>query len=308
MMKHRLILLWRVIRKGMGSLHRSWPLWFVVALLSILLFLPLQLIQKLLIVSYPHVPAIIAIFTLSVTVIIPILQKTYGDNKEISWTLWLALAVSIYGIVFGIASAYINMTYCIVPNLHGASYDTAMEVLREEELLGRLVLAETHNEITGTNSRVVWQCSENGAIEKRGATVFFAIADNYSEYDECIFPEHEFIANVAWDYLRDENCNNWHIRIPLIRNRLASQQIVPVYNEDGAIVGQYIDNKYQHERININEDSLTNTICEIVNELVNRNRTESETLGSNNLFSWQSLFPQSIYPIHECFPLKKILH
>ena len=249
MMKHRLILLWRVIRKGMGSLHRSWPLWFVVALLSILLFLPLQLIQKLLIVSYPHVPAIIAIFTLSVTVIIPILQKTYGDNKEISWTLWLALAVSIYGIVFGIASAYINMTYCIVPNLHGASYDTAMEVLREEELSGRLILAETHNDITGTNSRVVWQCSENGAIEKRGATVFFAIADNYSEYDECIFPEHEFIANVAWDYLRDENCNNWHIRIPLIRNRFASQQIVPVYNEDGAIVGQYIDNKYQHERI-----------------------------------------------------------
>lgn len=308
MMKHRLILLWRVIRKGMGSLHRSWPLWFVVALLSILLFLPLQLIQKLLIVSYPHVPAIIAIFTLSVTVIIPILQKTYGDNKEISWTLWLALAVSIYGIVFGIASAYINMTYCIVPNLHGASYDTAMEVLREEELSGRLILAETHNDITGTNSRVVWQCSENGAIEKRGATVFFAIVDNYSEYDECIFPEHEFIANVAWDYLRDENCNNWHIRIPLIRNRFASQQIVPVYNEDGAIVGQYIDNKYQHERININEESLTNTICEIVNELVNRNRTESETLGSNKLFSWQSLFPRSIYPIHECFPLKKILH
>lgn len=296
MMKHRLILLWRVIRKGMGSLHRSWPLWFVVALLSILLFLPLQLIQKLLIVSYPHVPAIIAIFTLSVTVIIPILQKTYGDNKEISWTLWLALAVSIYGIVFGIAAAYINMTYCIVPNLHGASYDTAMEVLREEELLGRLVLAETHNEITGTNSRVVWQCSENGAIEKRGATVFFAIADNYSEYDECIFPEDEFIANVAWDYLRDENCNNWHIRIPLIRNKVVWKELVTEYNRDGAIVGQYFDTKYQHERININEDSLTNTICEIVNEFINRNRTESEILGSNNLFFVAKLVPSEHLP------------
>lgn len=111
-----------------------------------------------------------------------------------------------------------------------------------------------------------------------------------------IFPEHEFIANVAWDYLRDENCNNWHIRIPLIRNRFASQQIVPVYNEDGAIVGQYIDNKYQHERININEESLTNTICEIVNELVNRNRTESETLGSNNLFFVAKLVPSEHLP------------
>ena len=134
------------------------------------------------------------------------------------------------------------------------------------------------------------------SIEKRGATVFFAIADNYSEYDECIFPEHEFIANVAWDYLRDENCNNWHIRIPLIRNRFASQQIVPAYNEDGAIVGQYIDNKYQHERININEESLTNAICEIVNELVNRNRTESEALGSNNLFFVAKLVPSEHLP------------
>lgn len=57
-------------------------------------------------------------------------------------------------------------------NLHGASYDTAMEVLREEVLWGRLVLAETHNDITRTNSQVVWQCSENGAIEK-GALLSF---------------------------------------------------------------------------------------------------------------------------------------
>lgn len=296
MMKHSLILLWRKIRKGVGSLHRSWPLWFAVALLSILLFLPLQLIQKLLIVSYPHAPAIVAIFTLSVTVIIPIFQKTYGDNKEISWTLWLALAVSIYGIVFGIAAAYINMTYCIVPNLHGASYDTAMEVLREEDLLGRLVLAETHNDITGTNSRVVWQSSENGAIKKRGATVFFTIADNYSRYDNCFFPENEFITEVTWDYVSDETSNNWHIRIPLMRNRVVSEQLAPVYNHDGTIVGQYFNTTFQHERININVDSLTNTISEIIDEFINRNQTESEILNSNSLICVAKLVPSDHLP------------
>lgn len=271
---------------------RAWPKRLLFIALSTILFLPLYSVQSILIISYPHVPIIVAIFSLSLTVIIPAFQIKLGTEQKNNWKFNLAIWVSIYGIVFGIAAGYANMRYCIVPNLHGASYDTAMDVLRESGLVGRLALGETFNDISGTNSRVVWQSRKNGSIAKRGTAVFFVIADDYSESDDNVFPVGKYLPEADWEYCPDEvDKRIWHIKIPLSREYVAAQVIVPVYNADEVIIGSYIENTYRQEKININAEALAKVLDTIITEYLNKNKAESEILNSNNYICVAKLVP-----------------
>lgn len=68
----------------------------------------------------------------------------------------------------------------IVPDLSGKTYDEAISTLYDSGLAGQLLLASTNKNLSGSDSRVVWQSIGSGEVCERGEKVSFVIDDAFA--------------------------------------------------------------------------------------------------------------------------------
>ncbi len=105
-----------------------------------------------------------------------------NTKKKHNFIIRILVAVIVLAVAVVISGKSLDKhnVWTIVPNLYGRTYDDAMSILYEHRLNGQLALASTNNDLSDSDSRIVWQSYEEGKPIKVGTTISFLIDDRFS--------------------------------------------------------------------------------------------------------------------------------
>ena len=125
-----------------------------------------------------HIGDIVGVVSIIITIILSVSSQKGNKNK---------LRAIIASILFACStvvslSIYIREKWCIVPNLYGLTYDTALQRLNDVDLTGNEILFLPNENLPVSKYRVVWQSAVPGSIAFCGDTVFL-VSDNFFQHE-----------------------------------------------------------------------------------------------------------------------------
>lgn len=123
--------------------------------------------------------------------------------------LIVALMLTFITLLFVIIGSTTYEHKAIVPDLSGKTYDDAISALYDSGLAGQLLLASTNENLSGADSRVVWQSTKPGEVSDRRDVISFVIDDSFAidtiPLNQCAYvtynPGTGQILNYTCDYL-----------------------------------------------------------------------------------------------------------
>lgn len=92
----------------------------------------------------------------------------------------MAIVLTFIALLFLVVGKTTYDHKVMVPNLSGKTYDESISTLYDSGLAGQLLLASTNKNLSGSDSRVVWQSIGSGEVCERGEKVSFVIDDAFA--------------------------------------------------------------------------------------------------------------------------------
>lgn len=108
------------------------------------------------------------------------LERKRKKNRCLSLRLIVALVLTFITLLFTIIGRTTYEHKAIVPDLSGKTYDDAVSALYDSGLTGHLLLASTNENLSNSDSRVVWQSIKPGEVSDRRAVISFVIDDSFA--------------------------------------------------------------------------------------------------------------------------------
>lgn len=114
-------------------------------------------------------------------------QNTDGQNTNQKIKLSIPCGVVVLCSLLVLATVFVAIISeniakkkTVVPNIYGMTYDDAITALSDNGLMGRLLLASTNENLSATDSRVVWQSESAGSTTERDTVISFVIDDSFA--------------------------------------------------------------------------------------------------------------------------------